>query len=116
VTDLFEQQAAVHRRNRRRRIVQAVVIGLSLLVVFGGVYWAFIDLPLRLYLSRGHVPREVIGRAGEPLRAWKAGELECYEAYPCDRSKARGPVLFFMRMGIGYYVFFDGMGGSTRST
>ena len=110
MSDLFEQQAAIHRRNRRRRIVQAVVSGLSLLVAFWVFYWAFVDLPLRLCLSRGNIPQEVIGRAGEPLRAWKAGEFDGYEAYPGDRSKAKGPVLFFMRMGIGYYVFFDEKG------
>ncbi len=107
--DLFASQAHVRRRLSLRCWASAL---LSVAAVLAAVVvaWTFLRLPIILWSSHGASVATVERRLGPPVRRWHPEEFECFPSYGCDRSKARGEVLFFIYYGIGYYAFFTESG------
>lgn len=108
--ELFRQQRAIHARNRRRQAVGWGCATAAVVLVAAMFWWHFGAIRFALRSSIGRPVDEVIQKAGTPVRRWPAGAFDCARGYPCEREKARGEVLFFMRMGIGYYAWFDESG------
>lgn len=108
--DLFAEQAAIRLANsRRRRYARfAIVFGVAAALAFGvTAYQEVVLVPVTLSRSRNATASEIEAKLGPPTRSWSTGTFDCYPQYPCDVAKARGEVLFYYRVGVGYYAYFD---------
>lgn len=102
---LVQQQRWRLRNARRERVLVIAGLASALLVVLvlSPLWW----FPLRVLMIKGEERGGVIARLGPPQVEWGKAEFQCMADWPCTVSKVQGGVLFYPRMGVGFYLYLD---------